>query len=61
MRMWFADDLRAYFARHGSVTEAFVVYDKLTGKSRGTAFVTFAEPSSVAKVTSRVRAVLRQQ
>lgn len=34
-----ADDLREAFGQHGSVTEASVVSDRETGRSRGFAFV----------------------
>jgi heterogeneous nuclear ribonucleoprotein A1/A3 len=45
---WNTDDesLRAAFAQHGSVTDAKVVLDRDTGRSRGFGFVTFADPSS---------------
>lgn len=35
-------DLQALFSQHGSVTEANIVLDRFTHKSRGFAFVTMA-------------------
>ncbi len=42
---WNTDDhgLREAFAVHGEVTEATVIADRDTGRSRGFGFVTFAE------------------
>jgi cold-inducible RNA-binding protein len=37
------EDLRAAFAAHGDVTEAKVITDRETGRSRGFGFVTFAD------------------
>lgn len=34
------DDLKALFSEAGSVTEAVVIMDKMTGRSRGFGFVT---------------------
>lgn len=39
-----SDDLRALFADVGSVTDAVVLMDRMTGKSRGFGFVEFASP-----------------
>ncbi|CAI5458323.1 unnamed protein product [Closterium sp. Yama58-4] len=47
-----SDDLVEYFQQYGSVIEAVVVKDQATGRSRGFGFVTFLEPSSVAKVVT---------
>ena len=42
---WAADDerLKQEFASFGEVTEAIVIRDRDTGRSRGFGFVTFAE------------------
>lgn len=37
-----SDQLRDFFAKAGEVTEANVVMDKMTGRSRGFGFVTMA-------------------
>lgn len=37
-----ADDLRALFAGAGTVTDAAVIMDKMTGRSRGFGFVTMS-------------------
>lgn len=37
-----ADDLRAFFASVGTVTDAVVIMDKMTGRSRGFGFVTMS-------------------
>jgi len=42
-----------FFSRFGEIKDAIVMRDRLTGASRGFGFVTFAEPSSVAKVLAQ--------
>jgi RNA recognition motif-containing protein len=37
------NDLQDLFEQHGTVTEAHLMMDRLTGKSRGFAFVTMAD------------------
>lgn len=37
------EDLRKYFSKFGNVTEAVVMYDGQTGRSRGFGFVSFGE------------------
>lgn len=37
------DDVRNYFSQHGDVSEVVVIKDRDTGRSRGFAFVTFAD------------------
>ena len=44
-----SDELKAIFAAVGEVTEANVVMDKMTGRSRGFAFVTFAKEEDAKK------------
>ncbi len=38
------DSLRESFSRYGEVTDAKVITDRETGRSRGFGFVTFSEP-----------------
>lgn len=45
--------LRQYFENYGTVQEAFVSYDKHTGRPRGFGFVVFADPIIADKVGSR--------
>jgi cold-inducible RNA-binding protein len=40
------NDLQDAFAAHGSVTEVNLIMDKMSGRSRGFAFVTMAEPQA---------------
>lgn len=42
--------LRAYFEHFGEVTDAVLMLDRETGRSRGFGFVTFAEGDTIAKV-----------
>jgi len=44
--------LGAYFAQFGSVLEARIVVDKLTGRSKGYAFVTFADAEGAARAAA---------
>jgi len=48
---WNTDDrgLRDAFSPHGEVTEATVIADRDTGRSRGFGFVTFADDESADK------------
>jgi cold-inducible RNA-binding protein len=47
---WGTDDqsLRAAFEAHGTVTDAKVISDRDTGRSRGFGFVTFADASDAS-------------
>ena len=45
-------DLQDHFAQAGSVTEAALMQDKFTGKSRGFAFVTMASAEDAQKAIS---------
>ncbi len=47
---WATDDnsLQNFFANHGTVTEAKVITDRETGRSRGVGFVTFTDDESAA-------------
>lgn len=41
------NDLRNLFAEHGNVTEVNLIIDKMTGRSRGFAFVSMEKPEQV--------------
>lgn len=43
------DALRELFAQYGEITEAVVITDRATGRSKGFGFVTFAAPDSAQK------------
>jgi len=43
------NDLQEAFAAHGTVTEANLMMDRMTGRSRGFAFVTYATPEEAQK------------
>ena len=43
------DSLKELFAQYGEVTEAVVIMDRETQKSKGFGFVTFATPESAQK------------
>ena len=43
------NDLQEAFAAHGSVVEANLMMDRMTGRSRGFAFVTFSTPDEAQK------------
>ena len=43
------NDLQDYFAQAGAVTSVNLMMDKITGKSRGFAFVEFATPAEAQK------------
>jgi len=51
---WNTDDrgLREAFAPHGEITEATVITDRDTGRSRGFGFVTFADEDSAHKAVA---------
>ncbi|VVM05186.1 hypothetical protein MAMC_00458 [Methylacidimicrobium cyclopophantes] len=38
------EDVRALFSQHGKVTEVNLIIDRMTGQSRGFAFVTMESP-----------------
>lgn len=44
-----ADDLKALFAGAGTVTDAAVIMDKMTGRSRGFGFVTMGSDDEAKK------------
>ena len=43
------DSLKELFAEYGEVTEAVVIMDRETSKSKGFGFVTFSTPESAQK------------
>ena len=43
------NDLQSAFAAHGQVMEANLMMDRMTGRSRGFAFVTFSTPEEAQK------------
>ncbi|HEY5346000.1 MAG TPA: RNA-binding protein [Verrucomicrobiae bacterium] len=43
------NDLQDAFAAHGQVVEATLMMDRMTGKSRGFAFVTYSTPEEAQK------------
>lgn len=53
--------LRQYFENYGEVVEAFVSYDKNTGRPRGFGFVVFAEPHVADKVVSLQHTIDRRE
>ena len=44
-----SDSLKALFAEFGEVTEAIIINDRETGRSKGFGFVTFASPEAAQK------------
>src|SRR5450631_3211981 len=43
------NDLQEAFAAHGSVVEANLMMDRMTGRSRGFAFITYSTPEEAQK------------
>ena len=43
------NDLQEAFAAHGQVVEANLMMDRMTGRSRGFAFITYATPEEAQK------------
>ena len=48
------NDLQDYFAQAGVVTSVNLMLDKVTGKSRGFAFVEFATPEEAGKAVEQL-------
>jgi cold-inducible RNA-binding protein len=46
-------DLQDYFSQAGAVTSVNVMFDKMTGKSRGFAFIEFATPEEANKAVEQ--------
>ncbi len=53
---WSVDDakLKEMFAEFGEITEATVIKDKYSGRSKGFGFVTFADDESAKKAISEM-------
>lgn len=47
------NDLQEYFSQAGAVTSVNLMLDKITGKSRGFAFVEYATPEEAAKAVEQ--------
>ncbi len=47
------NDLQDYFAAAGAVTSVNVMFDKMTGKSRGFAFIEFSTPEEANKAVEQ--------
>ena len=47
------NDLQDYFSQAGSVTSVNLILDKVTGKSRGFAFIEFATPEQANKAVEQ--------
>ncbi len=48
------DDLRNHFSAAGNVTDAVVIMDRMTGRSRGFGFVTFATDAEAKDALSKL-------
>lgn len=48
------DGLSAYFSQVGTVTSANVIFDKVTGKSKGFGFVEFATDAEAAAAAEKL-------
>ena len=55
------DKLRRYFENYGAVHEAFVSYDRNTGRPRGFGFVVFDDPGVADKVVSLQHTIDRRE
>ena len=52
---------RAYMANFGNILEAFVSYDRHTGRPRGFGFVVFEDPAVADKVVSLQHTIDRRE
>ena len=60
---WETNDqkLRMYFENYGNVTEAFVNYDRNTGRPRGFGFVVFDDPTVADRVVLQPHTIDRRE
>jgi cold-inducible RNA-binding protein len=49
-----AEDLKALFAQAGTVTDAVVIMDKMTGRSRGFGFVTMTSEAEANDAVTKL-------
>ena len=49
------NDLQEAFAAHGQVVEANLMMDRMTGRSRGFAFITYSTPEEAQKAISAMK------
>ncbi len=49
-----AEDLKALFAQVGTVTDAVVIMDKMTGRSRGFGFVTMSSEAEANEAVTKL-------
>jgi RNA recognition motif-containing protein len=63
MQSWDTNDtrLRTYFENFGMVKEAFVSYDRETGKPRGFGFVVFENPTVAERVVQNKHTIDRRE
>lgn len=48
------DSLREMFAQFGEITDAVIITDRMSGRSKGFGFVTFANEADAEKATSEM-------
>jgi RNA recognition motif-containing protein len=51
------DELRSAFGQFGNVTDVYVAMDKMTGRPRGFAFVTFSSPEEAKLAAEKLNGV----
>lgn len=54
----FVEKLRSYFAAYGSVTDAVVMKDPISRRSRGFGFITYADPGCVDRALAQPNHIL---
>lgn len=52
------DKLRSYFGAYGAVTDAVVMKDPISRRSRGFGFITYADPSCVDRALAQPNHIL---